>query len=68
MKISTPFEGKSVICIFNIYANRVNFLENDLKAESLYALLKPIFHMLGVLISLKKLYIERIKCYNDPKI
>ncbi|EOE6725271.1 TPA: hypothetical protein PCI20_001072 [Klebsiella pneumoniae] len=68
IKISTPFEGKSVICVFNIYANRVNFLENDLKAESLYALLKPIFHMLGVLISLKKLYIEKIRCYNESNI
>ncbi|WP_323641045.1 hypothetical protein [Pectobacterium polonicum] len=67
-KASTLFDGKSVMCIFNIYANRINFLENEFKSESLYVLLKPIFNMLGILFSLKKLYIEKIKCYNESNI
>lgn len=62
-------EGKrgNIMCVLNIYANRVNFLENQNKAESLYELLKPILYKLGFLMTLKNIYTHEIKCYNTDR-
>ncbi|WP_104027879.1 hypothetical protein [Vibrio jasicida] len=66
-KLEIPIEARQYACVLNIYVNRVNFLENDIKSEAYYAMLKPLCHNLSVLISLKILYSKMIKDYNLAK-
>lgn len=54
-------------CVVNIYVNRTNFLENELKSEAFYSMLKPLRHNLSLLISLKIAYANVIKDYNMKK-
>ncbi len=51
-------------CVVNIYVNRTNFLENELKSEAFYSMLKPLCHNLSLLISLKIAYANVLKDYT----
>lgn len=51
-------------CVVNIYVNRTNFLENELKSEAFYSMLKPLCHSLSILISLKIAYANILKDYT----
>lgn len=64
-KLNYPVEYDQQACVLNIYVNRINFLENELKSEAFYSMLKPLCHNLSMLISLKIAYTSMLKVYNE---
>ena len=64
-KLAYPSTYDQQACVLNIYVNRINFLENELKSEAFYSMLRPLCHNLSMLISLKIAYTSMLKVYND---
>lgn len=62
--LNIPVEFTQCACVINIYINKVNYLENELKSEAFYSMLKPLCHSLSVLISLKIAYTNVLKDYT----
>lgn len=63
-KLEIPSEFQQCACVINIYINKVNFLENELKSEAFYSMLKPLCHSLSILISMKIAYTNMLKDYT----
>ncbi|NVP03206.1 hypothetical protein HWA77_23650 [Photobacterium damselae subsp. damselae] len=64
-KLNYPVAYDQQACVLNIYVNRINFLENELKSEAFYSMLRPLCHNLSMLISLKIAYTSMLKVYNE---
>ncbi len=64
-KLAYPSKYDQPACVLNIYVNRINFLENELKSEAFYSMLRPLCHNLSMLISLKIAYTNMLKVYTD---
>lgn len=64
-KLDIPNDSLQYACVLNIYVDRVNFLENELKSEAFYEMIKPLCHSLSAIISLKIHFSNMIKEYDQ---
>lgn len=62
--LEIPIVFEEIAGVINIYVDRVNFLENEIKSEVYYSTIKPLCHNLSVLMSLKILYSKLLNSYN----
>lgn len=62
---SIPRESEQIACVLNIYINRENFLESELKSQTYSTLIQQLRYHLAILISLKILYNNQLTAYNS---